>query len=60
MAAIKFEVDGCIKCPCLRNTEYGTLTCFFNDNIVIDPYFMDAVNDRCPFVEQTCEAKEET
>ena len=50
MATMTFEASGCKNCPCLRNTEYGRLTCFFDDNVNVDPWDMDSIPDRCPCV----------
>lgn len=51
MATITFEASGCKNCPCLRNTIFGRFTCFFDDDVDVDPSWgMDSIPDRCPCV----------
>ena len=48
---MKFEIEGCNYCPCLRNNQYGEYTCFFNDGRILDAYDLNKIDEYCPIKE---------
>ena len=53
---LKFNVNSCCECPCLRNNEYGEFTCFFNSNIQMPCFDLDVISGLCPLL---CEEEED-
>lgn len=52
MHELKFEVEDCKHCPCLRNNLDGEFYCFFDSGITMLYFDLDVIPDRCPLIEK--------
>lgn len=52
MHELKFEVEDCKHCPCLRNNLDGEFYCFFDSSITMLYFDLDVIPDRCPLIEK--------
>lgn len=48
MVELKFEVEDCKHCPCLRINEFGEFFCFFNTWHTISEYDLNEIDLDCP------------
>lgn len=52
MHELKFEVEDCKHCPCLRNNLDGEFYCFFDSGITSKSKYSIVIPDRCPLIEK--------
>lgn len=50
MVKLQFTVNTCRECPCLRNNQDGTFTCFYNRQMTLDYYDLDVIYGACPLL----------